>query len=177
MSCMTADHADPPPGDDLDRSVSGVLRSRGLVIGVLVTVFLALPAVSLFTKHGLSGDAAFLVPGTVVFVVLVDRWVLTSQPSYLRPGDMVILGTIVVLGAALFAVGQMNWLTARPWPRRAPAGSRLPVRERPWGWRRARPWGWRSACGTTSATAPCWRRSACRCWAACSPTVRSGVTS
>jgi two-component system, NarL family, sensor histidine kinase DesK len=114
MSCMTADHTDPPPGDDLDRSVSGVLRIRGLVIGVLVTVFLALPAVSLFTKHGLSGDAAFLVPGTVVFVVLVDRWVLTSrpQPSYLRHGDMVILGTIVVLGAALFAVGQMNWLTA-----------------------------------------------------------------
>jgi two-component system, NarL family, sensor histidine kinase DesK len=114
MSGMTADHPDPPSGDDLDRSVSGVLRIRGLVIGVLVTVFLALPAVSLFTKHGLSGDAAFLVPGTVVFVVLVDRWVLTSrpQPSYLRPGDMVIMGTIVVLGAALFAVGQMNWLTA-----------------------------------------------------------------
>jgi two-component system, NarL family, sensor histidine kinase DesK len=114
MSCMTADHTDPPPGDHLDRSVSGVLRIRGVVIGVLVTVFLALPAVSLFTKHGLSGDAAFLVPGTVVFVVLVDRWVLTSrpQPSYLRPGDMVILVTIVVLGAALFAVGQMNWLTA-----------------------------------------------------------------
>jgi two-component system, NarL family, sensor histidine kinase DesK len=111
MSCMTTD---PPPGDDLGRSVSGVLRIRGLVIGVLVTVFLALPAVSLFSKHGLSGDAAFLVPGTVVFVVLVDRWVLTSrpQPSYLRPGDMVIMGTIVVLGAALFAVGQMNWLTA-----------------------------------------------------------------
>ena len=81
MSCMTTDRTDPPPGDALDRSVSGVLRIRGLVIGVLVTVFLALPAVSLFTKHGLSGDAAFLVPGTVVFVVLVDRWVLTSRPS------------------------------------------------------------------------------------------------
>jgi two-component system, NarL family, sensor histidine kinase DesK len=114
MRGMAADHPDPPPADALDRSVSGVLRIRGVVVGVLVTVFLALPAVSLFTKHGLSGDAAFLVPGTVVFVVLVDRWVLTSrpQPSYLRPGDMVIMATIVVLGAALFAVGQMNWLTA-----------------------------------------------------------------
>jgi len=114
MSGMTPDGADPLAGDALDRSVSGVLRIRGVVIGVLVTVFLALPAVSLFTKNGLSGDAAFLVPGTVVFVVLVDRWVLTSrpQPSYLRPGDMVVLGVIVVLGAALFAVGQMNWLTA-----------------------------------------------------------------
>ncbi|HYB85806.1 MAG TPA: sensor histidine kinase [Streptosporangiaceae bacterium] len=111
---MTTDGTDPPGGDDLDRSVSGVLRVRRVVIGVLVTLFLALPAVSLFTKQGLSGDAAFLVPGTVVFIVLVNRWVLTSrpQPSYLRRGDMVILVTIVVLGAALFAVGQMNWLTA-----------------------------------------------------------------
>jgi two-component system, NarL family, sensor histidine kinase DesK len=114
MSCMTPDYTDPPATDDLDRSVSGVLRIRRVVIGVLVTVFLALPAVSLVTKQGLSGDAAFLVPGTVVFIVLVDRWVLGSQPqaSYLRRRDMVVLGTIVVLGAALFVVGQMNWLTA-----------------------------------------------------------------
>jgi two-component system, NarL family, sensor histidine kinase DesK len=114
MSCMTPDCTDPLATDDLDRRVSGVLRIRRVVIGVLVTVFLALPAVSLFAKQGLSGDAAFLVPGTVVFVVLVDRWVLGSrpQPSYLRRRDMVVLGAIVVLGATLFAVGQMNWLTA-----------------------------------------------------------------
>jgi two-component system sensor histidine kinase DesK len=110
---MTPDCTDPLATDDLDRRVSGVLRIRRVVIGVLVTVFLALPAVSLFTKQGLSGDAAFLVPGTVVFVVLVDRWVLGSlpQPSYLRRRDMVVLATIVVLGVTLFAVGQMNWLT------------------------------------------------------------------
>src|SRR5262249_45235128 len=81
MSGMTADYTDPPPGDDLDRSVSGMLRLRGVVIGVLVTVFLALPAVALFGQQGLSGTAAFLVPGTVVFVVLVDRWVLLSRPQ------------------------------------------------------------------------------------------------
>jgi two-component system sensor histidine kinase DesK len=111
---MTPDCTDPLTTDDLDRRVSGVLRIRRAVIGVLVTAFLALPAVSLFTKQGLSGDAAFLVPGTVVFVVLVYRWVLGSrpQPSYLRRRDMVVLGMIVVLGATLFAVGQMNWLTA-----------------------------------------------------------------
>ena len=81
MSCMTTpDGTDPPPGDDLDRSVSGMLRIRRVVIGVLVTVFLALPAVALFRQQGLSGDAAFLVPGTVVFVVLVDRWVLVRAP-------------------------------------------------------------------------------------------------
>jgi two-component system sensor histidine kinase DesK len=108
------DCTDPPPGDDLDRSVSGMLRLRGVVIGVLVTVFLALPAVAVFRQRGLSGDAAFLVPGTAVFVVLVDRWVLVSRPQLsdhpLR--DKAVIWVIVVLGAALFAVGQMNWLTA-----------------------------------------------------------------
>ncbi len=52
MSCMTTDCTDPPPGDDLDRSVSGMLRIRRVVIGVLVTVFLALPAVALFRHAG-----------------------------------------------------------------------------------------------------------------------------
>jgi two-component system sensor histidine kinase DesK len=111
---MTTDCTDPLPGDDLDRSVSGMLRIRRVVIGVLVTVFLALPAVALFHQQGLSGDAAFLVPGTAVFVVLVDRWVLvrTPQPGHRQVRDLAVLWAIVVLGAALFAVGQMNWLTA-----------------------------------------------------------------
>src|SRR5215813_6058372 len=115
MSGMTTpDCTDPPPGDDLDRSVSGMLRLRGVVLGVLVTVFLALPAVALFRQQGLSGDAAFLVPGTVVFVALVDRWVLVSRPqlSHHPVRDVTVIWVIVALGAALFAVGQMNWLTA-----------------------------------------------------------------
>jgi two-component system sensor histidine kinase DesK len=110
----TPDGTDPPAGDDLDRSVSGMLRVRGVVIGVLVTVFLALPAVALFRQQGLSGDAAFLVPGTVVFVLLVDRWVLVSRPQlgHHPRRDVAVMWAIVVLGAALFAVGQMNWLVA-----------------------------------------------------------------
>ena len=103
MSCMTADYTDPPPGDDLDRSVDGMLRARRVVIGVLATVFLALPAVSVFRHQGLSGDAAFLVPGTVVFIVLVDRWVMVRGPvPPHRPlRDEVVLWVIVVLGVAL----------------------------------------------------------------------------
>jgi two-component system, NarL family, sensor histidine kinase DesK len=114
MSCMTPGYADPPSGDDLDRGVSGVLRIRRVVIGVLVTVFLALPAVALVRQQGLSGTAAFLVPGTAVFIVLVDRWVLVRVPlpPYRPLRDVVVLWAIVVLGAALFVVGQMNWLTA-----------------------------------------------------------------
>jgi two-component system sensor histidine kinase DesK len=110
----TPDCTDPPPGDDLDRSVSGMLRVRGVVIGVLVTVFLALPALAVFRQQGLSGDAAFLVPGTVVFIVLVDRWVLVNRPqlSHHPVRDVAVMWVIVVLGAALFAVGQMNWLVA-----------------------------------------------------------------
>ncbi len=115
MSCMaTPDCTDPPAGDDLDRSVDGMLRARRVVIGVLATVFLALPAVAVFRHQGLSGDAAFLVPGTVVFIVLVDRWVLVRVPvpAHRPLRDEVALWLIVVLGAALFVVGQMNWLTA-----------------------------------------------------------------
>src|SRR5215470_20421168 len=114
MSGMTAGYTEPPPGDDLDRSVSGMLRIRRMVIGVLVTVFLALPAVAVFRQQGLSGDAAFLVPGTVVFIVLVDRWVLVRVPipAHRPVRDVVVLWVIVVLGAALFVVGQMSWLTA-----------------------------------------------------------------
>src|SRR5215470_11834904 len=114
MSCMTSDGTGQPAGDDLDRSVSGMLRIRGVVIGVLVTVFLALPAVSLFGQQGLSGAAAFLVPGTAVFVVLVDRWLLLSRPqlSHHPVRDLAVMWLIVVLGVALFAVGQMNWLIA-----------------------------------------------------------------
>ena len=114
MRSMTPGDTDPLAADDLDRSVSGMLRIRRVVIGVLVTVFLALPAVALFRQQGLSGDAAFLVPGTAVFVVLVDRWVLvrTPQPGHRPARDLAVLWVIVVLGAALFAVGQMNWLTA-----------------------------------------------------------------
>jgi two-component system, NarL family, sensor histidine kinase DesK len=114
MSCMTTDCADPPPGDDLDRSVSVMLRLRGVIIGLLVTGFLALPAVALFSKQGLSGDAAFLVPGTAAFIVLVDRWLLVNRPE---PGqhpwrETAVVWVIVLLGAALFAVGQMSWLIA-----------------------------------------------------------------
>jgi two-component system sensor histidine kinase DesK len=91
-----------------------MLRARRVVIGVLATVFLALPAVAVFRHQGLSGDAAFLVPGTVVFIVLVDRWVLVRVPvpAHRPLRDEVALWLIVVLGAALFVVGQMNWLTA-----------------------------------------------------------------
>jgi two-component system sensor histidine kinase DesK len=111
---MTPGDTDPLATDELDRSVSGMLRIRRVVIGVLVTVFLALPAVALFREQGLSGDAAFLVPGTAVFVVLVDRWVLVRAPlpAHRPLRDVAVLWVIVVLGAALFVVGQMNWLTA-----------------------------------------------------------------
>jgi two-component system sensor histidine kinase DesK len=70
--------------------------------------------VAVFRQQGLSGAAAFLVPGTAVFIVLVDRWVLVRVPvpAYHPRRDVVVLWVIVVLGAALFVVGQMSWLTS-----------------------------------------------------------------
>jgi two-component system sensor histidine kinase DesK len=111
---MTSAGTEPPITDELDRSLSGTLRLRRLIIRVLVGFFLLLPAATMVYHQGLTGDAAFLVPATAVFLVLVDRWVLVSLPE---PGrrprqDLVRLSVVIVLGAALFAVGQMNWLTA-----------------------------------------------------------------
>ncbi|MDR0345044.1 MAG: histidine kinase, partial [Nocardiopsaceae bacterium] len=99
--------------DELDQYVTGSLRRRRAVIRLLVAVFLGFPAVALLLSHGLTGRAAFLVPATAVFVVLVDWYV--GRPSVLRwqrGWDLVLLPVIVALGAALFAVGQMSWLTA-----------------------------------------------------------------
>jgi two-component system, NarL family, sensor histidine kinase DesK len=104
----------PSIGDDLDTGVTGLLRYRRLVIRVLIVIFLLLPAVAALTSHPLSGNHVFLILGTLAFVVLVDRTVLVQMPE---PGryarwQWVLLPMVVALGAALFAVGGMGWLTA-----------------------------------------------------------------
>jgi two-component system, NarL family, sensor histidine kinase DesK len=114
MRSMSGTGGDPPDTDELERGISGSLQRRRLIIRALVAVALAVPAVSLVTKKGLTADTAFLLAGTAVFLVLVDRCVLASAP---HPGqssrrDLVMLSAVVVLGCALFAFGQMNWLAA-----------------------------------------------------------------
>ena len=81
---------------------------------MLLTIFLLLPVAALLRSHPLSGHHGFLILVTLAFVVLVDRTVLVQMP---QPGryarwQWVLLPVVVVLGAALFAVGGMGWLTA-----------------------------------------------------------------
>jgi two-component system, NarL family, sensor histidine kinase DesK len=111
---MSSTGADEPTTDELERGISGSLRRRRLIIRTLVTVAMVVPVVSQFTTKGLTAETAFLAAGTVVFVVLVDRWVLISvpHPGQSSPRDLVMLSVIVVLGCALFVFGQMNWLVA-----------------------------------------------------------------
>jgi two-component system, NarL family, sensor histidine kinase DesK len=104
----------PSIGDDLDSGVTGLLRYRRLVIRVLLVIFLLLPVVGLRHSHPLTVSHGFLILATLVFVVLVDRIVLMQMPE---PGQYarwqwVLLPLVVTLGAALFAVGGMGWLTA-----------------------------------------------------------------
>ena len=109
----------PEPGpsiedDDLDTGVTGLLRYRRLVIRVLLVIFLVLPAAALLTSHSRSSHPGFLIFATLAFVVLVDRTVLVRMP---QPGRYArwqwwLLPLVVALGAALFAVGGMAWLTA-----------------------------------------------------------------
>jgi two-component system sensor histidine kinase DesK len=103
----------PSIGDDLDTGVTGLLRYRRLVIRALVLIFLLLPAAALLRSHPLTGRDIFLILGTVAFVVLVDRTVLVQMPE---PGryarwQWALVPIVVALGAALFAVGHMGWIT------------------------------------------------------------------
>jgi two-component system sensor histidine kinase DesK len=109
---------DPEPGpsidDDLDTDITGLLRYRRLVIRVLLVIFLLLPAIALVTSHKGSGHPAFLILATFAFVALTDRIVLIRMP---QPGryarwQVWLLPLLVALGATLFAVGGMAWLTA-----------------------------------------------------------------
>ena len=108
----------PEPGpsvdDDLDTHITGLLRYRRLVIRVLLVIFLLLPAAALLTSHQRGGHPGFLILATFAFVVLTDRTVLIQMPE---PGryarwQWALLPLVVALGAALFAVGGMAWLTA-----------------------------------------------------------------
>src|SRR6516225_6328395 len=106
---------EPSAGDDLDTGVTGLLRYRRLVIRVLLAIFLLLPVVTLLrSHHHPGGHPGFLIPAALVFVVLVDRTVLVRMPE---PGryarwQWLLLPIVVALGAAMFAVGGMGWLTA-----------------------------------------------------------------
>jgi two-component system sensor histidine kinase DesK len=105
----------PVDDDGLDADVTGLLRYRRLIIRVLLVIFLLLPVAALFTGHHHSGGhPAFLIVATLAFVVLTDRTVLVQMP---RPGryerwQWWLLPVLVALGAAVFAVGGMAWLTA-----------------------------------------------------------------
>jgi two-component system sensor histidine kinase DesK len=109
---------DPEPGPsidgDLDTDITGLLRYRRVVIRVLLVIFLLLPAVAVVTSHKGSGHPAFLILATFAFVALTDRTVLIRMP---QPGQYArwqvwLLPFLVALGAMLFAVGGMAWLTA-----------------------------------------------------------------
>ena len=109
---------EPEPGpsidDDLDTGITGLLRYRRLVIRVLLVIFLLLPAVSLLTSHQTTGHPGFLIVATLAFVALTDRTVLfrRAKPGQYARWQWLLLPVLVLLGAALFAVGGMAWLSA-----------------------------------------------------------------
>jgi two-component system sensor histidine kinase DesK len=117
MRLISRSEPGPEPGpsvdDDIDTGVTGLLRYRRLTIRVLLVIFLLLPVVAL-RKYPLSWDRGFLILATLAFVVLVDRTVLVlvPEPGRYSRWQWVLLPLMVALGAALFAVGGMGWLTA-----------------------------------------------------------------
>jgi len=109
---------EPEPGpsidDGLDAGVTGLLRYRRLVIRVLLVIFLLLPALSLLAGRQKSSHPAFLIVATLAFVALTDRTVLVrrAEPGQYARWQWLLLPLLVALGAALFAVGGMAWLSA-----------------------------------------------------------------
>lgn len=104
---------EPSVGDDLDTGVTGLLRYRRLVIRVLLVIFLLLPVVALLGSHPLTGRDVFLIVATLVFVVLVDRIVLIQlpEPGRYERWQWALLPVVFALGAAIFAVGHMAFIT------------------------------------------------------------------
>jgi len=117
MRLISRSEPGPEPGpsvdDGFDTGMTGLLRYRRLTIRVLLVIFLLLPAVGLLTSHKHSSHAGFLIVATLTFVALTDRAVLMPMP---RPGlyerwQWWLIPLVVTLGAALFAVGGMAWVT------------------------------------------------------------------
>jgi two-component system, NarL family, sensor histidine kinase DesK len=105
----------PYPGDDdIDSGVAGLLRWRRVVIRVLLVIFVALPVVGLIRHPHQASHPIFLIAGTLVFVVLVDRTVLVrvTEPGRYTRWQWMLMPFLMALGAALFAVGHMSWVTA-----------------------------------------------------------------
>jgi two-component system sensor histidine kinase DesK len=102
-----------PPADDLDESAERNLRTRRLIIRLIVMAFLLLPAGALLATHGLTGQGLFLVPAAVGYTVLVDRVALVRFPGPVRRTgwSWLLLLVIVALAAGIFAVGHMTWMT------------------------------------------------------------------
>ena len=101
--------------DSADGYLTAWDRHRRLATTAFVAIFLLTPAVQLIAHHGPTAQIAVLVPGTVVFTVLACWIAIFRAPGASAPAGRSVpwawLCVIVALGIALFAAGQLNWLT------------------------------------------------------------------
>lgn len=92
-------------------------RSRRLVLTALIAFALITQAAGV-VRHGAStAETAFIVPGSLIFIVVTCRFAVFTAPPGARPAPWPWLCVIVTLGIALFAVGQhdagtqLNWVS------------------------------------------------------------------
>jgi len=100
-----------PGGDDEEAAETeraDFTRYRRLILIAIIAFSLITPAIALIRQHAGTGQEAFLLAGTPVFLVLTWR-ALMRPPGVAVPVPWGWLGATLALAIALYAVGAMNW--------------------------------------------------------------------
>jgi two-component system sensor histidine kinase DesK len=99
-----------PGGDDeaAETERSDLTRYRRLILIAMIAFSLITPAIALIRQHASTGEAAFLLPGSLIFLMLTWR-ALVRPPGVTGPVPWGWLGATLALAIALYAVGAMNW--------------------------------------------------------------------
>ncbi|MGE5286796.1 MAG: sensor histidine kinase [Micromonosporaceae bacterium] len=114
-----SDAAEPgmvvPPPLSYDPDTDTPARStfpRPIILALIS--FLIIPAAGLIPAHADPAKIAFLLPGTVVFVVLAGWFAVAQKSTGPDRLKWLWITVIVVLATALFAVGRWSWVVALP---------------------------------------------------------------
>jgi two-component system, NarL family, sensor histidine kinase DesK len=96
--------------DDLDDQADRLSSTRRLILSVIVAFFLVAPFFS--RPRPTLAQAAFLVPATVILILLFSRVVMAPGPPRRDRAATISLIIIIALGVAILIVGGLNWVGA-----------------------------------------------------------------
>jgi two-component system, NarL family, sensor histidine kinase DesK len=98
------------PVHDLDDQADRLASTRRLILSAIVAFFLVAPFFS--RPRPTLAQAAFLVPATVILILLFSRVVMAYGPPRRDRAATISMIVIIVLGVAILIVGGLNWVGA-----------------------------------------------------------------